>query len=282
MKDLLLILCVLLGLFITSPAQSQTIYDDFSQPVLSFEKWLNDYRGVTSLEHLEMGQVTAKKKLDMFNNCRGSTEDGDTETQTCSTRLAMQDGLEVTAMEVTVQPTAMNLEQNQCLSNAKGATWIRIGGAFFNSTSIGETVTSQLNDIQAYIGLRRDALSADPDGLMIIEGRVIRCTNNDCSTSVFVTTDPPGNNPVILGTVNVKKKIQLKLVYDRDNHRFLFKQGKKNPEVEMVYAPRENHPPFAPNGGFKRLEVRHHLANCSAEAASGWARAYFSKFYVTY
>jgi hypothetical protein len=280
MKGLLL-LCIVLALLISSPVQSQTLYDDFTGPLLDSGKWLGDYKWVSSLNHLEIGQVIAKKKLDMFNHCLGSTEDGDADTQTCSTRLAMQDGVGVTAMEALVQLIAITLEQSQCLANDDGVTWIRFGGAFFNSTAITGTVTSQLNDVQAFIALRRNAISTDPAGVMTIEGRVVRCTNDDCTTSVPVTTDPPGNNPLILGTVSVKKKVQLRMVYDPTNHRFLFKQGKKDPEVEMVYAPRENHPPFAQNGGFKRLEVRHHLANCSAGATSGWARAYFDNFYIT-
>jgi hypothetical protein len=225
--------------------------------------------------------VIAKKKLDMFNHCIGSTEDGDDLTQTCSKRLVMQDGAGVTAMEALVQPTAITLEQSQCLANDDGVTWIRFGGAFFNSTAITGTVTSQLNDVQAFIALSRDAISTDPAGVMNIESRVFRCTNDNCTTTLLVTTDPPGNNPLILGTVSVKKKVQLKMVYDPTNHRFLFKQGKKGPEVAMVYAPRENHPPFASNGGSKRLEVRHSLANCSPVPASGWARAYFDNFYIT-
>ena len=80
--------------------------------------------------------MIAKKKLDMFNHCLGSTEDGDAATQTCSTRLVMQDGGELRLMEVLVQPIA--LEQSRCTLNDDGATWIRIGGAFFNSTATTE------------------------------------------------------------------------------------------------------------------------------------------------
>ena len=188
MKGVMLV-CVILALLVSSPAQSQTLFDDFTGPLLDSGKWLGDYKWVSSLNHLEIGQVIAKKKLDMFNHCLGSTEDGDADTQTCSTRLAMQDGSGVTAMEVLVQPIA--LEQSRCTLNDDGATWIRIGGAFFNSTPITGTVTDQTNDIQAYISLRRDANSTDPPGVMNIEGYILRCQNGDCSQSVAVTTDPP-------------------------------------------------------------------------------------------
>jgi hypothetical protein len=281
MKGLLL-LCVVLALLISSPVQSQTLYDDFTGPLLDSGKWYGDYKiGPNISNYLEIGQVIAKGKLDMFNHCLGSTEDGDTVYTVCATRLVMQDGADIKVMDVLVQPTGLELTQNQCVTNDSGGTWIRMGGAFFNSTPITGTVDGQLNDIQAHIALTRDANSTDPAGVFTIEGRVYRCTDNLCNTTVLVTTDPPGNNPVVLGTVKVKKKVQLRIVYDPVNHRFLFKQGKKDPEVAMVYAPRENHPPGSSSGGYKRLEIRHQLANCTTGASPGWARAYFDKFYIT-
>jgi hypothetical protein len=280
MKGLLL-LCVVLALLISSPVQSQTLYDDFTGPLLNSTWWFGDrIMGDNISNSLEFGQVIAKKKLDMFNHCLGSTSDDNSGATACSKRLVMQDGKDVTLMEALVQP--ISLEQTSCSANVEKttSTWIRIGGAFFNSTAITGTVTSQLNDVHAYIGLRRDANSTDPGNVMNIEASIFRCTDEFCTTTVPVTTNPPVNNPLILGQVTVKKKILLRLVYDPTNHRFLFKQGKKDPEVEMVYAPRENHPPFASNGGLKRLEVRHSLANCYPVAASGWARAYFDNFYI--
>jgi hypothetical protein len=279
MKGVMLV-CVILALLVSSPVQSQTLYDDFTGPLLDSTRWFGDrIMGDNISNTLEFGHVIAKKKLDMFNHSLGSTSDDNSGTTTCSKRLVMQDGEDVTLMEALVQPIA--LEQSRCTNNDVGATWIRIGGAFFNSTAITGTVDSQLNDVHAYIGLRRDANSTDSNNVMNIEASVFRCTNAECTSTVFVTTDPPVNNPLILGQVTVKKKILLRLVYDPTNHRFLFKQGKKEPEVEMVYVPRENHPPFASNGGLKRLEVRHSLANCSPVPASGWARAYFDNFYIT-
>ena len=280
MKGVMLV-CAILALFVSSPAQSQTLFDDFTGPLLDSSRWFgNRIVGENISNTLEFGQTIAKKKLDMFNHCLGSTADGDTSWRTCSTRLVMQDGADIIAMEALVQSIA--LEQTNCSANVDNttSTWIRFGGAFFNSTPITGTVSDQTNDVQAYISLRRDVNSPEPAGVMNIEGYVFRCTNADCSQfNPVTTTGAP--NPLPLGTINVKKKVQLRLAWDPTNHRFLFKQGKKNPEVEMVYVPRENFPPFQSNGGYKRLEIRHHLANCSAGATSGWARAYFDNFYIT-
>lgn len=279
MKGLAL-LCMIFVLLIAAPAQSQTLYDDFTGPLLSSTKWFSNRLVNTNITNtLEFGQVISKKKLDMFNQCFGSTVDGDTGTRTCSTRLAMQDGSGIVAMEALVQPIA--LEQTSCEANVDNttATWIRLGGAFFNSTPITGTVSDQTNDVQAYIALVRRGDSQDPPGVFSIEGSILRCTNGDCSTSVIVTTDPP-TNPITLGTVSVKKKILLRLEWDSANHQFVFRQGKKASPVALTYSPRENHPPFAQNGGFKRLEVRHALANCTAGPTRGWARAYFDNFYV--
>jgi len=271
---------VILGFLVASPAQSQELYDDFTGPLLNPEKWFSNYAGLTNqrlTNFLEIGQVISKKKLDMFNNCTGSILDGNSSSTLCSTRLVMQDGEGVMAMEALVQPIAIDM--TSCALNDAGSTFIRFGGAFFNSGTVDPT--GQTNDVQAHISLRRNP--ADPVGVMTIQGTVFRCTAADCSTYEQVTTTGE-DNPVDLGTINVKKKIQLKLVYDPVNHVFKFTQGKGKKAVERVigYTVNENFLPYASNGGFKRLEIRHHLTNCEAGAVTGWARAYFDNFYVTY
>ncbi len=273
--------CILLGLLITSPAQSQELYDDFTGPLLSSQKWFtNRLVGNNISNVLEFGQVITKKKLDMFNHCSGSILDGNSGTTTCSMRLIMQNGSDVTSMEALVQPIA--LEQNTCSENNIGSTWIRLGGAFFNSSDVAPA--NQVNDVQAYIALRRNANSTEELNVLHIEGHVLKCTEGtSCATSENVTNLNGLGNPIDLGTITVKKKALLKLVHDPDNNRFVFTQGKgrKAVEKEIVYGEDENFPPYLSNGGYKRLEVRHSLANCSPVTASNWVRAYFDNFYVT-
>ena len=280
MKGFLLV-CIILALLISTPAQSQVLYDDFTGPLLSSSRWFGNRQiGPNISNTLEFGQVASKKKLDMFNHCFGSTADGNTETRPCATRLAMQDGATVVNMEALVQPIA--LEQSGCAQNSDGATWIRLGGAFFNSTPITGTVDGQNNDILAFISLERELDSSDPPGVMSITGSVYRCTDATCSQTVPVTTTG-AQNPIILGTVNVKKKILLKLEYDRNNEVFRFTHGKGKKAVvgEIGFIVNHNWSPGASNGGFKRLEIRHSLANCTAGPTRGWARAYFDNFFVT-
>lgn len=275
------LICAVMALLISTPAQSQVLYDDFTDPLLSSSRWFGNRQIGTNISNtLEFGQVTSKKKLDMFNHCFGSTADGNTGTRPCATRLAMQDGAAVVTMEALVQPIA--LEQSGCAQNSDGATWIRLGGAFFNSTPITGTVDGQNNDILAFISLERELDSSDPPGVMSITGSVYRCTDSTCSQTVLVTTTG-APNPIVLGTVNVKKKVQLRLTWDQTNNRFLFRQGKGNKalEQEIGYIVNENWPPGSSNGGFKRLEIRHGLANCTAGPTRGWARAYFDNFFVT-
>ena len=190
------------------------------------------YGSRTSATSLEVGQVIAKKKLDMFNHCLGSTSDDNSGTTTCSTRLIMQDGTNVTAMEALVQPTA--LAQGRCSGNDVGTTWIRFGGAFFNGSAVAPL--DQTNDVQAHISLSRDANSTDPADVMTIEGVVFRCTDADCGTFVYVTTTG-ADNPLVLGTIAVKKKVQLSIAHDPANNRFIFTQGKgkKAVQQEIVY-----------------------------------------------
>lgn len=61
MKGLLSV-CVVFGLLITSPAQSQELYDDFTGPLLSPQKWFtNRLIGGNISNVLEFGQVITKK-----------------------------------------------------------------------------------------------------------------------------------------------------------------------------------------------------------------------------
>ena len=277
----LLSACIVMGLLITSPAQSQELYDDFTGPLLSPQNWFANRLGGNNISNvLEFGQVITKKKLDMFNHCSGSILDGNSGTTTCSIRLVMQDGSDVMAMEALVQPIA--LEQNTCSENKIGSIWIRLGGAFFNSSGLAPA--NQVNDVQAYIALRRNANSTEELNILHIEGHVLKCTEGtSCATSENVTNLNGLGNPIDLGTITVKKKVQLKLVHDPDNNRFVFTQGKgkKAVEKEIVYGEDENFPPYSSNGGYKRLEARHSLANCYPDAASNWVRVYFDNFYVT-
>ena len=89
----------------------------------------------------------------------------------------MQDGADIKVMDALVQPTGLEQTQNQCVTNDSGGTWIRMGGAFFNSTPITGTVDGQLNDIQAHIALYAGMqIPPIPPVLLILRARVYRCT----------------------------------------------------------------------------------------------------------
>ena len=64
----LVLLCVVLALFVSTPSQSQTLYDDFTGPLLDSSKWFSDYKiGPNISNYMEIGQVIAKGKQFTFN-----------------------------------------------------------------------------------------------------------------------------------------------------------------------------------------------------------------------
>ena len=141
MKGVMLV-CVILALLVSSPAQSQTLFDDFTGPLLDSGKWYGDYKiGPNISNYLEIGQVIAKGKLDMFNHCLGSTEDGDTGyyslcDKACHARRRRCQSHGASSYN----PLVLSIRRMQRVTNDSGGTWIRIGGAFFNSTPITGTV----------------------------------------------------------------------------------------------------------------------------------------------
>jgi hypothetical protein len=91
------------------------------------------------------------------------------------------------------------------------------------------------------------------------------CNNSGCTDSTVIGEED-------LGLVKVGKKVKLLMRIEKDQDRFVFKLDKKGAETPISYTGYSDAAdPCADNGGMKRLEVTHLLANCQSEPATyGW------------
>jgi hypothetical protein len=276
MKRFVFLIILVLSVFIAFSAQAQlTVYDDFSGPYLSPDRWYVYNQYDITITSMEGGLRIKSGKLGYYSRNFGG-EESDSGRPRARRRLVMQNGLNVTAMETSVQ--VKGLEVTGCANNTTPSrAEVRIGGAFFNDVGICEGEGSVTGDVQAYIGLRKDTDDPDlPSGYMRAIGTVLRCNNSGCTDTTEIGTQD-------LGLVKVGKKVKLLMRIEKAQDRFVFKLDKKGAEVPISYSGYSDAAnPCGDSGGLKRLEVTHLLANCQTGPATyGWLDTYYDYLSVS-
>ena len=115
---------------------------------------------------------------------------------------------------------------------------------------------NKIGDYLAGVQARRDGSSANPTGVLDVEGFVNRCTNASCSTSTSVISNVLGT------TVSVGQSFTLRLKWDQPNHQFLFGLDSLA-DVALPYAASDTAPA---NTTFVNTSLFHTTANCTAGA----------------
>ena len=162
------------------------------------------------------------------------------------------------------------LEANACPGNGTvGDARVRIIGGFFNT---GEAIAgSQVNDVTAQVRLARLSNSADPAGLLRVEGVVIHCTTADCAAGFAI------GNIVDLGTVAIGTATTVQLEWDQGGQSFRFSRDGGRQAGTVGYAESGLNPPGVL---FRQLSTRLNVPNCMAGPLSGFADAKFDNVYV--
>jgi hypothetical protein len=278
----LAILCGLVTVAVLAgiPASAQeplVLYDNFEAKVLNADKWFgkeSSDQGVSTLEsgrQIKTEPLFVFKGLDILNRSYASEESG-TGSSTAHTRLLFADGSNVTSIQATV--LVKKIQATGCSTNPFATSpRLRIGGMFFN---IGTpTPGDSTNDVWAFIAVGRAIDSTNPPNVLDVYGRAFLCGDTNCTGA---------NSTLIgeqaLGTVKVNQKTKLRITWDPDNDRFTFQKG-KDAEVHVTYTEDDANPPGAPNGGNKRLEVQHQIANCiGAPRPLSYMEAFFDNIMV--
>ncbi len=138
----------------------------------------------------------------------------------------------------------------------------RLSGSFFNTGSV-DPPPDAINDVFAAIEIVRESVLPDPDGMLMIRGRVIRCTDPFCSGG----DELPGS-PVDLGTIMVGQWTKLLIQWDREytddddaTGAFIF-QRDNDPEIILPYYFENEIDALDPS---KRIGVDARVTNCAGE-----------------
>jgi hypothetical protein len=165
--------------------------------------------------------------------------------------------LSISALRARVNVTA--LETQACPSNAAlSQARARIVGTFFNTGT--PTPGSQVGDALAQIRLTRFSNSADPEGVLRIQGFLSICSSPDCAAAGVV------GNIVDLGTVSVGTPTVVQMQWDQGGKTFTFSRDNGAYTGTVAYAFSDASPPSLP---FKQLSTRVDLPNCSTAPPVG-------------
>ena len=166
-----------------APAQALEpfkIYDGYSDRQIDPARWS---------DHEKVREIKGGAMRPMRTYGLGNSDAGATPTNWHSNLAPVAPSL--AELKATITVTA--LETNGCPSNpAVGDARARIMGSFFNT--VATTGGTQLDDAIAQVRLYRASNSADPAGLLRVQGILSICTTADCNATTIV------GNIVDLGT----------------------------------------------------------------------------------
>lgn len=234
------------------------IYDQFSDAVVSPDRWLAGERVLT---------VHSGGLILMQRSWPLTTTDFGAGFSSWNDPLANPGS--VTAIRARVNVRAV--EVSTCATNpAVSQSRARIIGGFFNA---GAPVPgTQINDVTAQVRVNRASNSADPDGVLRVQGLLQHCTNADCSTTLVI------GNVVELGTVNVGEPTVIEMQWDKPGKTFYFARDRGAYRGTVAYTEDDTLPPSIL---FRQLSTRVDLPNCqNAPRSPGTVDARFDNVQV--
>jgi hypothetical protein len=153
--------------------------------------------------------------------------------------------------------TVNTLDVNACPSNtALGQSRARIIGTLFN-VNASPTPGSMVGDVTAQVRVTRFSNSADPAGVLRVQGLALLCTNADCSQGTTI------GNVVDLGMVNTGTATVVQYQWDKASKSFYFARDHGAYAGTVGYALSDASPPGL---AFHQLSTRLDLPNCLSAA----------------
>ncbi len=239
-----------------TPPAGMVLYDDFNTKPLDPDRWFgtestpflpgDPFIGEPGVI-LESSRKITFKKLKLAARGYGNTV-SDVGTSAVSTKLVFSSLRDITGFAATVR--VKKADVSACGGN-NGRVRIRLSGYFFNTGPL--ILGSHVNDVLAILAMERRAGSSDPPGILQLSARLFLCTDAPCLGGMTLDS-------VLMGTVSVGERVQLRLQWDPDNNLFIF-QRDDEPELRLSYAVSDAMPPDIAD---KRLEVALRPANCAS------------------
>ena len=234
-----------------SPREAFAVYEDWSNPSqrIRSDRW----RGSEVAGGQEITRKIAKSlHLNMRYRMEGFT----------SSDVGFAEGANILSASNPTQITQMaadakikSYETHECVTNPRltRVRTIRLDIIKFNDGS-SPGPSDRTGDMLGRVQVVRDSDSPDPPDVLQAVGSVHRCQNADCSDQRRFG----GDNP--LGPVNVGKTHQVRVIWDKANHQFLFGLN-ANADVAVPYTQNDSAPAVFPSA---TLEQRATPANCTS------------------
>ncbi|MFO1274138.1 MAG: hypothetical protein U1F50_21115 [Rubrivivax sp.] len=249
------LLAVSLG---ASAAEPYRTYDNFSAGPIDANRWLNTERVL----EIQRGSLRLKQRT--F---------GSPASDSGATFSSWNDNLVNPTLitQIKAKITVDAIEVPACpVNTTPGQARARIIGGFFN---VGvPTPGSQVGDVIAQVRLTRLSNSADPAGVLRVQGLASLCTNADCSAATTI------GNIVELGKVSVGQATTVQMQWDQPAKTFTFARDNGAASGAVAYTESD----FNPAGlAFRQLSTRLDLPNClTSPRVSGVVDARFDNVQV--
>jgi hypothetical protein len=232
---------VLIGAAATAQAAKLPLYDNFGSGELDRVKWneTEAWRGV------EDGRARLGRWVFGGNA-------GDTGVLLENWNLAVAGGSAPKGFQAKVTVTDISVDE-QCAANP-AASWprARIIASYFNVRPGGPLPNDRTGDILAQIVVGRTSTSADPEGVLRVEGSLVECTVADCNSNTIVRQSVP------LGTVMLGSPVVVRMDWSKSGNVFRFSRDGGTP-VDAPYVDADGTSSSLP---FANMAVRNQVPNC--------------------
>jgi len=246
--------------------EPMALYDDFNAKSIDADKWLGQQSGQSG-QLLDVAREIHGNRLRLAARTLGNMSSSGGVSGRL--RLAFPNPDAVTAIEATLE--VRKVEATSCPSTFTRAA-VRLSGFFFNTGTSTPALGNGTNDVLASVQIERFANSTDPEGVLQVQGSLIRCTNPDCSSGPFL-------GPVVsLGSMEVGGRARIRIQWDPDYERFIFQRDDQL-EVFASYVGLASNA-FAPGIRAKRIDLAHDVANCLSARSTGLMDLHVNNVFV--
>jgi len=234
--------------------QAFSVYEDWSGPRIRGDRWRGGEASNGQEVLRELVTASFGQYFTMSLRREGET-DRNNLSRTSSTFLNLANPASIDQIEALMGILDVHVEQ--CAANAtpSEARLLIAMTAFNDGSSTG--TGDRTGDYNAVVQAIRRSSSADPAGILRVEGRLTRCQNAACSTEEQIVA------PKDLGlSLGIGVAFTMRLIWDAPNNQFLVGVN-TDANVALPYTANDAQPAVQRSAG---IEIRNSTANCKAGA----------------
>ena len=218
------------------------LFDDFSADGIDRAKW----------QETEAWRSVEDGKARLGRWILGSNA-ADTGTTLESYVLSSTNAFAPRSIAASIKVTDIATNEGCAFNPTPSRPRARLVAAYFNVRPGGPVPGDRTGDVLGLVQLSRTSNTADPPGMLRVQGIVAQCLNADCmSASTLYLAD--------LGTVFAGTRLTGRIDWDRTGHLFRFTRD-KSLAIETPYTETDNVPPSQP---LQAVGLRVEAANCAS------------------